>query len=987
MARPRFLYRISLTTKMVLLTVIVGIVAWSALDYFQTRTVKGIFLSQLKERLNREAQEDRIRFDNYIKAHHQSVRLMAAQKRLIDYVSGQGWTDTSDVLFHKRPPGWLPKPSVMRSFVQIRYALLLDAAGRAIEVYQGMPEAPPEALLYPTVLLRQLSHNQAFMTYVDSAAFLITSESIRDARGRLLASLMLASPLDEDFLIASKGPYHGGIFAQLTFALVTGEKPRILVSTNPALLPAGTLFEDLEGRYLVTGKSLFDYGASDLLLGFASFISLEEVGLLIGSEISRNRVQRAVTAFILILFFALIMYWITKRIGRLTRRVSDFSESALGGKAEAAGRGDQINVLDERFQRLTEEVVSSSKELETRVEQRTEELREERDKSQKYLDVAGVMFVVIDADEKVGLINKKGCEILDFAEKDVIGKNWFDNFMPERSRDKARSAFGTLMAGEVEPVEYFENPVLTAKGGEKVIAWHNTVLRDEKENVLGILSSGEDITERKRAEEERNSLISTLNTLVDHMPEGVVLLDAENRVAHANPVGEEHVKALAKAVVGDVLADIAGRPVRELLVSPPQVMWHDIEMEGRIFEVAGRPIDHRGIVFVIRDVTEKRAVGQRIQLHERLASVGQLAAGIAHDFNNILTVIRGYAEMLQETEMPPEAREQLNMIQHSGQRATALINQILDFSRKTVGELKVIDLKPFVKEFSKFIRSAIPENISIALDYAPGEYIVWADTAKMQQVLANLAVNARDAMPGGGEMKIGISHMGLKPKEKPPFPDMPAGEWVVLTVADTGTGIPPEILPRIFEPFFTTKEAGKGVGLGLSQVYGIVKQHSGHIDVKSEAGEGSSFAVYLPAAVEPAEEPAPKAETAIPRGRGETILVAEDEKAVLDFLKKILDGLGYKLVTAADGVRALRAFEVRQEEIGLVITDLVMPEMGGIELSKEIKKKNPSIKVIALSGYPLADKKEFLEAGFDEFIQKPFRVRTIAQAVRKALGK
>lgn len=359
MARSRFLHRIPLTMKMVLLTFIVGISAWAALDYFQTRTVKNIFLTQLKERLNLESQEDRIRFDNYIKAHHQSIKLIASQKKVIDYIGIQDWTNTSEVRFHRRPPQWMPKTSVLRSLVQIRHALLLDGEGKTREVYQSIPEPLPKALLHPTDILRQLTHHQSFMTSIDGKPFLVTSESLQDSQDKVLTTLMLASPLDDEFLIASQGPYHGRIFALLTFALVTGEKPRILVSTKAKQLPSGTLLGDIEDRFLVTGKSLFDYGASDLLLGFASFISKEKVESLAHAVISRDRQQRAITVFILISTFALIMFWITKRIGQLSARVSDFTEKVLHGKPQRLADGDEMGRLEDRFQRLTEEVVTS----------------------------------------------------------------------------------------------------------------------------------------------------------------------------------------------------------------------------------------------------------------------------------------------------------------------------------------------------------------------------------------------------------------------------------------------------------------------------------------------------------------------------------------------------------------------------------------------------------------------------------------------------
>lgn len=362
----KFLWRLPVTAKGLLVTIIVGIVAWAVIDYFQSRELKRIFVSQLEERLDREAQEDRIRFDAYVKAHHESVRLLVSQKGFTDYIAKSLDWKGAGVVFHKELPEWLPKPSVLRSLVHVRYALLLDGKGIVKEIYQGVPDPPPGELHRPTALLRQLSHNQAFMTYIGDIPFLVASESLSEpVKGaqRTRATLMLASPLDDEFLTSSQRPYHGQIFA-LTFGLVTDPGlNRVLVSTHPNLVPPGAELKGLEKRYLITGKSFFDYGASDLTLGYASFVSLDEVNSFVGSVLARDRRQRAITAFILISAFALVMFGITKRIGRVTKSISEFSRQALLGKSEERVRGDELHRLEQRFHHLTEEVVSSREHL------------------------------------------------------------------------------------------------------------------------------------------------------------------------------------------------------------------------------------------------------------------------------------------------------------------------------------------------------------------------------------------------------------------------------------------------------------------------------------------------------------------------------------------------------------------------------------------------------------------------------------------------
>lgn len=506
----------------------------------------------------------------------------------------------------------------------------------------------------------------------------------------------------------------------------------------------------------------------------------------------------------------------------------------------------------------------------------------------------------------------------------------------------------------------------------------------------------QEIKERKRTEEELKRLISTMNTLVDHMPEGVALFDAEHRIILSNDIGEKYLNILTPGKIKEVLTDILNRPLNDFLTYAPHVVWHEMEIDGHpgyVFELAGRTIAQNntisGIVLVLKDVTEDRKLKERIHSQEKLAAVGQLAAGIAHDFNNILTGIIGFADMLlADSVLNDVDREMVEAILESGQRAAQLIRQILDFSRKSISEMKPIDLMPFLTEFSRFIRRTIPENIHISIDCRDGKYIALADPVKIQQVLTNLSVNARDAMPEGGELRFTLSHLRLTRADKPPIPDMPEGDWIALSVADTGAGITSEIIPHIFEPFFTAKDVGMGTGLGLSQVYGIVKQHEGFIDVKTEVGKGSLFIIYLPEIKAYADATDEKGEAFILKGRDECILIVEDNESVRNFIQSKLSKLGFKVFAASNGKDALRTFENKLNEIRLVITDLIMPEMGGMELSRILKSKNPSIKIIALSGYPIGlGKEDMLQAGIVEYIQKPFQGQTLIQSVCKALEK
>jgi two-component system cell cycle sensor histidine kinase/response regulator CckA len=505
-----------------------------------------------------------------------------------------------------------------------------------------------------------------------------------------------------------------------------------------------------------------------------------------------------------------------------------------------------------------------------------------------------------------------------------------------------------------------------------------------------------EIQVRRETEVELKKLISTLNTLVAHIPEGVVFLDEQQRVVFANERGKDHLRTLTGVGDGAVVENVAGRNLGDFLAYAPRIIWHEVvihEPSKFVFEVAGRTIRQgdtvSGVVLVLKDVTDERFFEERIHSQERLAAVGQLAAGIAHDFNNILTGIIGFSElMLSDSDLAKEDWDMVQGILQNGQRAAQLIRQILDFSRKSISEMKSLDLLLFLKEFSKFIRRTIPENIHISVDCRPGVYMLWADPTKIQQVLANLVVNARDAMPGGGRLSLSLSRMRVGPDLMPPVPEMSHGDWIVLSVSDTGTGITSEVLTHIFEPFFTTKEVGKGTGLGLSQVYGIIKQHEGCIDVRTRVGRGSAFVIYLPAHDVRAETPRSGKGPILPKGAEETILVVEDNESVRNLIQRKLLKLGYTIYAAKNGRDALSLLEGHGEKIRLVITDLVMPEMGGLELSRTIKDRYPGVEIIALTGYPIrSERQDFENAGISDLIQKPFVVQTLAEAVKKALAR
>lgn len=491
--------------------------------------------------------------------------------------------------------------------------------------------------------------------------------------------------------------------------------------------------------------------------------------------------------------------------------------------------------------------------------------------------------------------------------------------------------------------------------------------------------------ERLRLLERLQEQAHQVQQILDTAPEGILLLDAGRRVVQANPPAREYLDLLAD-FEEEALVSLGGRPLEEVLYLAGQE--REISQGERIFEVRSEEVrrgeEVAGWVMLLRDVTEERKVRARVEQQGRLAAMGELAAGIAHDFNNVLQGILSFAELLSgRPNLAEKDRELLQMICQLAERAAQMNRQILDFSRASVAERRPLDLAVFLDEGVRLLRRTLPETIGVLLRVEPGEYRVLADEAQLQQVLLNLATNARDAMPQGGRLEIGLSRLSLVPGERPPCPEMSPGEWLCLSMTDTGVGIPPEVLPRIFEPFFTTKERGQGTGLGLAQVHGIVSQHGGYIHVISEVGKGTSMQIYLPSLEEKVPS-APVTFSAKPSGLGGTVLLVEDDDAVREAVRAGLEHLGCRVLAARSGKEALTLYERQRQEIGLLLTDMVMPDMGGLELVRMLREKHPNLPAVVMTGYPLERFfRETLARGALEWLQKPVDLNRLAEVLRR----
>jgi two-component system, cell cycle sensor histidine kinase and response regulator CckA len=510
-----------------------------------------------------------------------------------------------------------------------------------------------------------------------------------------------------------------------------------------------------------------------------------------------------------------------------------------------------------------------------------------------------------------------------------------------------------------------------------------------------------DITERKRAE----SRIREQAALLDKARDAIIVRGLDDRLLYWN-MGAERVYGWAAAeAVGRTASEL--QLVNELNAEQFEAGQRDVLARGEwagelrqrtkagaeitvesrwtlVREDGGEP---KAILVINTDVTERKKVETQLLRAQRMESIGTLAGGIAHDLNNILSPILMAVQMLQLKVDDPSALQWLEILQANSERGADMVRQVLSFARGVEGERVRLQPKHLVKEVIKILKDTLPKSIEIKYDVPSDLWLISADATQIHQVLMNLCVNARDAMPRGGELSLRAENVTLDESYARMHLEAAPGRFVVVTVADTGEGMTPEVAGRIFEPFFTTKEVGKGTGLGLSTALTIVRSHGGFISTYSEPRKGTRFAVYLPAIEAAAAERAERKRLDLPEGRGELVLVVDDEDAIRQITKGTLETFNYRVLVAADGTEAVAVYAQHREEVAVVLTDMMMPFMDGPATIRALRKMNPQVRVIAASGLAVGDKAaEAAAVGAHAFLAKPYTAEKLLKALADILG-
>jgi len=619
-------------------------------------------------------------------------------------------------------------------------------------------------------------------------------------------------------------------------------------------------------------------------------------------------------------------------------------------------------------------------------------LQKSEEKYRTMIELSNDLIWMLDRQGNFMYFNKRAEEVSGYKPEDWMGKSFAPIVSPE-DLPGVQKIFEETLAGKSRQYEVS----VYKKDGSSLILSVNTAPIFESGEIVGTVSFGRDITEHKKAVEQ----IKEQAALLDKAHDAIILLDLEHRLMYWNKGAERLYGWTSEEALGKDANTFLYKDGSPWLIEASNSVLERGEWNGELHQVTkeGKEIiaesrwtlmrdskgNSRSILIINTDVTEKKKIESHLLRAQRLDSIGRLTGGIAHDLNNLLAPIMQSLQRLEEKSMDEESRKLLGVLERSTKRGAYMIKQILSFSRGVEIERRIIRVADLISEMENIVREAFPASIEIRTDIPENIWNVAGDATQLHQVIINLCMNARDAMPDGGILGISAENCFIGEDFVRTNVDARTGPYVVITVSDTGTGIPPEIMDRIFEPFFTTKEPGKGTGIGLSTSLAIVKSHGGFIDVSSKVWKGTVFKVYLPASKSGAQE-AKGYQSEPSQERKDLILLVDDEAQIREITRQTLEAAGYSVLAASNGSEAVSIYSRHRKEIKAVLMDMMMPVMDGPACIWVLRKINPDVRIIAVSGITEDDKFADLKDTVHAFLEKPYTAEKLLDTIYEVIS-